>query len=68
MPQLHDSRSDSAPGATPDAVILARRGGVVGFSAGTDVAAGTQFYLRYDGELGAGNDNHALNVGVRLRW
>ena len=39
-----------------------------GFQAGTEVAAGTQLYMRYDGEVGAGSNNHALNVGVRLQW
>jgi uncharacterized protein with beta-barrel porin domain len=50
-------------GATPQ-----RDSAVIGFQAGTDVAAGTQLYLRYDGEVGSGSDNHALNIGVRLRW
>jgi len=39
---------------------------VIGFSASTDVAAATRLYLRYDGELGSGSDNHAVTVGVRL--
>ena len=29
---------------------------------------GTQVYLRYDGGVGGGTDNHALNVGVRFSW
>ena len=41
---------------------------VIGFSANTLVAAATQLYLRYDGELGNGTNNHALNVGVRVSW
>ena|SRR5262245_33451211 len=28
----------------------------------------TQLYLCYDGEVGSGSDNHALNLGVRIRW
>ena len=28
----------------------------------------TPFYLRYDGEIASGTDNHALNVGVRFSW
>jgi hypothetical protein len=32
------------------------------------LAAATQLYLRYDGEIGSGTDNHALNVGVRFTW
>ena len=50
-------------GATPQ-----RDSAVIGFQAGTEVAAGMQLYLRYDGDVGSGSDNHALNVGVRLRW
>jgi outer membrane autotransporter protein len=41
---------------------------VIGFSASTTVAAATQLYLRYDGEIGNGTDNHALNLGLRLSW
>jgi hypothetical protein len=29
--------------------------------------AATQLYLRYDGDIGSGTDNHALNVGLRLQ-
>ena len=50
-------------GASPQ-----RDSAVIGFQAGTDVAGGTALYLRYDGEVGAGSSNHALNAGVRLRW
>jgi outer membrane autotransporter protein len=50
-------------GATPQ-----RNSAVIGLSAATHVTEGAQLYLRYDGEFGAGNDNHALNVGMRLRW
>ncbi len=34
----------------------------------TAIAEATSVYLRYDGEIGNGNDNHALNIGVRLTW
>jgi fibronectin-binding autotransporter adhesin len=50
-------------GATPQ-----RDSAVIGFSARTNIADSTQLYLRYDGEVGGGTDNHALNVGVRLSW
>ena len=36
--------------------------------ASTTIAAATQLYLRYDGDIGSGTDNHALNVGLRLSW
>jgi len=49
-------------GATPQ-----RDSAVIGFQASTTVAAATQVYLRYDGEIGSGSDNHAINVGVPLR-
>jgi hypothetical protein len=41
---------------------------VIGFQAATAVAAGAQLYLRYDGDVGSGTDNHALNLGVRLSF
>ena len=50
-------------GATPQ-----RDSAIVGFSASTTVADATQIYLRYDGELGSGTDNHALTAGFRLSW
>lgn len=31
------------------------------------MATATPLYLRYDGDIGSGTDNHALNVGLRLR-
>ena len=34
----------------------------------TTIAAATQIYLRYDGEIATGTDNHALNIGVRMSW
>ena len=46
----------------------ARDSAVVGFEATTTIAAATQIYLRYDGGIGGGTDNHALNVGVRFSW
>jgi outer membrane autotransporter protein len=50
-------------GATP-----LRNSAVVGLQATTHLAAATQVYLRYDGEIATGTDNHALNVGVRITW
>jgi fibronectin-binding autotransporter adhesin len=47
---------------------LQRDAAVIGFQASTDVATATQLYLRYDGEIGSGSDNHTLNVGLRLSW
>ena len=41
---------------------------MIGFQASTNVAAAAQFYLRYDGEISTGADNHTLNVGVRMTW
>jgi uncharacterized protein with beta-barrel porin domain len=46
--------------------VSQRDSAVIGFSASTNVAAATQLYLRYDGEIGSGSDNHALNLGVRI--
>jgi outer membrane autotransporter protein len=50
-------------GATP-----ARDSAVVGFSASTAIAQATQLYLRYDGEVGGGTDNHAIIAGLRMTW
>ena len=50
-------------GATP-----IRDSAVVGFQAMTNIAAATQVYLRYDGGVGGGTDNHAINVGLRMSW
>ena len=48
-------------GATP-----ARDSAIVGLQVSTNIAEATQVYLRYDGEVGGGTDNHALNVGLRM--
>ncbi|HEY9217330.1 MAG TPA: autotransporter domain-containing protein [Phenylobacterium sp.] len=41
---------------------------VVSFRANTRVADQVQLYLRYDGDIGSGTDNHALNLGLRVSW
>jgi hypothetical protein len=33
-----------------------------------DVATATQIFFRYDGDIGSGTDNHALNLGLRLSF
>ena len=50
-------------GATP-----ARDAAVIGLQAATTIDAAMQVYLRYDGEVGGGTDNHAVNLGVRFSW
>jgi autotransporter-associated beta strand protein len=50
-------------GATPQ-----RDAAIIGFLASTSIAAATSLYLRYDGAIGNGTDNHTLNVGVRMAW
>src|SRR5580704_10014319 len=50
-------------GATP-----LRNSAVVGLQATTNIAQATQIYLRYDGEIASGTDNHALNIGLRMSW
>src|SRR5262249_26368117 len=50
-------------GATP-----ATDSAVVGVSAKSQIADNAQLYLRYDGQIGTGTDNHALNLGVRFTW
>jgi fibronectin-binding autotransporter adhesin len=41
---------------------------VVSFRANTRIAEQAQIYLRYDGEIGSGTDNHAFNLGLRINW
>ncbi|WP_421999579.1 autotransporter domain-containing protein [Reyranella sp.] len=50
-------------GATPQ-----RDAAAIGFQASTSVATATQIYFRYDGDIGSGTDNHALNIGLRFSW
>ena len=50
-------------GATP-----ARDSAVLGFQASTNVADLASVYLRYDGEVGSGTDNHAVSLGLRVSW
>ena len=50
-------------GASPQ-----RDSAVLGLQAATQIADATQLYLRYDGEIAGGTDNHALNLGVRVTW
>ena len=57
------SASFTVYGATPT-----RDAAIVGLAATTSIAAATQLYLRYDGELGGGTDNHALTAGLRMSW
>jgi uncharacterized protein with beta-barrel porin domain len=59
-----------APSAsfTVYAATPTRDAAIVGFSAGTSIAEATQLYLRYDGMLGSGTDNHAITAGLRLSW
>jgi len=57
------SASFTVYGATPR-----RDAAIVGLQASAAIAAGTQLYLRYDGELASGADSHALNVGLRVSW
>jgi len=41
---------------------------VVSFRADARIAEQTRLYLRYDGEVGSGTENHSLNLGVRFSW
>ena len=45
-----------------------RDSAVIGFLASTAVADATHVYLRYNGTVGSGTDNHMLKVGVRFSW
>jgi autotransporter-associated beta strand protein len=50
-------------GATPQ-----RDSAAIGFSLRALVSDATEFYARYDGEVGGGTDNHAITAGLRVRW
>jgi hypothetical protein len=43
-------------------------GTVIGLQGSTTIAAATQVYVRYDGGVGGGTDNHAINLGMRFTW
>ena len=45
-----------------------RDSAVLGLAANATVASATRLYLRYEGEVGGGTDNHALTLGLRLSW
>ena len=50
-------------GATPQ-----RDSAVLGLGVSARVGDATLLYARYDGEVGGGTDNHALQAGVRIAW
>ena len=60
--------TDRLVGYTPPTPANHRLAAVIGFQAATAVSTGAQLYLRYDGDIGSGTDNHALNVGMRLSF
>jgi uncharacterized protein with beta-barrel porin domain len=45
-----------------------RDSALLGLMASAAVADGIQVYLRYDGTIGGGTDNHMLNVDARFSW
>lgn len=59
-----------APGAgfTVFGAAPQRDGAVLGLSASTAIAERAALYLRYDGQVGGGTDNHAISAGVRITW
>ena len=57
------SASFTVYGATPQ-----RDSAVLGVQAGASIASNASVYFRYDGEIAAGTDNHALNLGLRVSW
>jgi hypothetical protein len=64
-------RASPASPAPPSAAVAGatpQPDAVLSFRVATAVVAEAQLYLRYDGEVGSGTDNHALNVGLRLSW
>jgi len=45
-----------------------RDSATIGLAANTAIAEATSVYLRYDGELGTGIDNHVFSAGLRMTW
>ena len=41
---------------------------MIGLSANATVADNMAIYLRYDGEISTGADNHTLHLGLRYSW
>ncbi|MDP3162044.1 MAG: autotransporter outer membrane beta-barrel domain-containing protein, partial [Reyranella sp.] len=46
----------------------ARDTATLALAANTAVAERSSIYFRYDGEVGAGTDNHAFSAGLRMTW
>jgi uncharacterized protein with beta-barrel porin domain len=63
-----DRLSSGPPSFTGFGATPARDAAVLGFQATTTIAQATQIYLRDDGGVGGGTDNHAVNLGVRMSW
>ena len=61
-------RQFARPAFTVYAATPHRDSAVIGFPASTAVADATHVYLRYNGTVGGGTDNHMLKVGVRFSW
>ena len=45
-----------------------RDAAVLGLAVDTAIAAGTNIYLRYDGDVGGGTNNNVLSAGLRMTW
>jgi uncharacterized protein with beta-barrel porin domain len=45
-----------------------RDSAVVGIAANTAIAEAATLYLRYDGNISAGSDNHVFSAGLRMTW
>lgn len=45
-----------------------RDAAVLGLAANTSITDAWGLYLRYDGEVGTGVDNHVFSVGLRMSW
>ncbi|MGQ0583242.1 MAG: autotransporter outer membrane beta-barrel domain-containing protein [Reyranella sp.] len=45
-----------------------RDAAILGLAANTAIAESWGLYLRYDGEVGTGIDNHVFSAGLRMSW
>ncbi len=67
----HHARPSPAPRAIPSLCSAPRRGGMRPWSASPlppPWPSVPSLYMRYDGDLGGGTDNHAINLGIRITW
>ena len=64
----HSSSSVGTRSRRLSTIAPQRDSAILGVAANTALSETSSIYLRYDGDIGSGADNHALSVGVRFSW